>query len=238
MDNWIRFIRRSLIAGVASITMMGSIAHAQGAPGLRVTSPDGKNSVLVEIRDGSLVYSVQRQGRAIILPSRLGMEFSGAKPLRDSLIITGSTRKAVDETWTQPWGEVARVRDNHNELRVSVAERLAPSRRFDVTFRAFNDGIGFRYEFPEQANLRDFVIMEELTEFSMADNSRSWWIPSNRPRLDRSEMLYSSSPVSVMDSVQTPITMETIDGRTVIVLHEANLNDYARMNIKGPYMDN
>src|SRR5215211_8277855 len=80
MDNWIRFIGRSLIAGVASITMVAGIAHAQGAPGLRVTSPDGKNSVLVEIREGYLVYSVQRQGRAILLPSRLGMEFKGAKP--------------------------------------------------------------------------------------------------------------------------------------------------------------
>ena len=174
MDSWIRFIGRSLIAGVASITMVAGNADAQGAPGLRVTSPDGKNSVLVEIREGNLVYSVQRQGRPILTPSGLGMEFKGAKPLRDSLIITGSTRKSVDQTWTQPWGEVARVRDNHNELRVSVAERLPPSRRFDVTFRAFNDGVAFRYEFPEQANLRDFVIMEELTQFSMADNSRSW----------------------------------------------------------------
>ena len=238
MHTWIRGIGRSLVAGVGTLTMVAGIAGAQGAPGLRVTSPDGKNSVLVEILEGHLVYSVQRQGRPIVMPSGLGMEFKGAKRLGDSLIITGSTRRSVDQTWTQPWGEVARVRDNHNELRVSVAERLPPSRRFDVTFRAFNDGVAFRYEFPEQPNLRDFVIMEELTQFSMADNARSWWIPANRPRLDRSEMLYSSSPVSVMDSVQTPITMETMDGRTVIVLHEANLNDYARMNIKGPYMDN
>jgi alpha-glucosidase len=238
MDMWIRSISRSLIAGVASITMVAGTVHAQGAPGLRVTSPDGKNSVFVEVRDGNLVYSLQRQGRPILLPSRLGMEFKGSKPLLDSLVITGSTRNTVDQTWTQPWGEVAQVRDHHNELRVSVGERRAPSRRFDVVFRAFNDGIGFRYEFPDQPALKDFVIMEELTEFTLADNARSWWIPSNRPRLDRSEMLYSSSPVSVMDSVQTPITMETRDGRTFIVLHEANLVDYARMNIKGPYMDN
>jgi alpha-glucosidase len=237
MDRWTRCISRSLIAGAVSITMLTGYAGAQGRA-LRVTSPDGRNAVLVEIREGNLAYSIQRQGRPILLPSRLGMEFRAQTPLRDSLIITGSTRRTVDQTWTQPWGEVARVRDHHNELRVSVAERRAPLRRFDVVFRAFNDGVGFRYEFPEQAALRDFVIMEELTEFSLADNARSWWIPSDRSRLDRSEMLYSSSPVSVMDSVQTPLTMETLDSRTFIVLHEANLVDYARMNIKGPYMDN
>ncbi|HEY8165868.1 MAG TPA: glycoside hydrolase family 97 protein [Gemmatimonadaceae bacterium] len=213
------------------------MAQAAGS-GLQVSSPDGRNTVSAEIRDGRLYYSVQRKGRAVLLPSLLGFEFRGGKTLRDSLRIVTSSRKAVDETWTQPWGEVARVRDHHNELRVSIAESVDPARKFDVVFRAFNDGVAFRYEFPEQPGLRDFIISEELTEFTLADNARSWWIPSNRPRLDRSEMLYSSSPVSVIDSVQTPLTMETRDGSTFIVLHEANLVDYARMNIKGPYMDN
>jgi alpha-glucosidase len=239
MDMLISCINRSLTVAIVSITMGAGTVIAQGAPaGLTVTSPDGRNMVKVETRDGNLYYSLERRGRPVLLPSLMGFEFRGSKPLRDSLRIVGNARKSVDQTWTQPWGEVARVRDNHNELRVSVLEARAPGRKFDVVFRAFNEGVGFRYEFPEQPALGEFVIMEELTEFSMADNARSWWIPSNRPRLDRSEMLYSSSPVSVMDSVQTPITMETRDGRTFIVLHEANLVDYARMNIKGPYMDN
>jgi alpha-glucosidase len=242
MDMLIRCINRSLVyravrLGVVAMTVTGARAQAQAATGLRLASPDGLNVVTVETQDGHLRYSLQRKGRAILLPSMLGFEFRGAKTLRDSLRIVGSSRKTFDETWTQPWGEVARVRDHHNELRVSVVESVAPARKFDVVFRAFNDGVGFRYEFPEQPALRDFVISEELTEFALADNARSWWIPSNRPRLDRSEMLYSSSPVSVMDSVQTPLTMETRDGLTFIVLHEANLVDYARMNIKGPYMD-
>ncbi len=232
-------VNRALRLGVVGITLIAGSAHAQAADsGLRLASPDGQNVVTVGIRNGNLYYTLQRKSRAILLPSFLGFEFRGAKRLRDSLRIVTSSRKTFDETWTQPWGEVARVRDHHNELRVSVLESVAPGRRFDVVFRAFNDGVGFRYEFPEQPGLRDFVISEELTEFALADNARSWWIPSNRPRLDRSEMLYSSSPASVMDSVQTPITMETRDGLTFIVLHEANLVDYARMNIKGPYMDN
>src|SRR5439155_8840863 len=129
-----------------------------------------------------------------------------------------------------PWGEVARVRDHHNELSVTFIETSSSARRFDVVFRLFNDGVGFRYEFPAQPNLGDVEIMQELTEFAMADNARAWWIASNRPRLDRSEQLYSSSPVSVLDSVQTPLTMETSDGKFVVI-HEANLVDYARMNL-------
>ena len=200
---------------------------------LTVASPDSRNEVQVEIREGRLVYSLRRDGRLLIMPSMLGFEFRDAPTLRDSLRITGSSRASADETWTQPWGEVARVRDHHNELRVSVAETSAPARKFDVVFRVFNDGIGFRYDVPAQPNLGAFEIQDELTEFALADDAKSWWIPSNRPRLDRSEMLYSSSPVSVIDSVQTPLTMATRDSKTYLVIHEANLVDYARMNIAG-----
>ena len=215
------------------------LALVSGAAGsalaqVRATSPDGRTVVSVQVREGRLYYSVERDGRALFTPSLLGFEFRGAPPLRDGLRITDSTRQTVDETWTQPWGEVARVRDHHNELKVAIAETAAQSRHFSVTFRVFDDGVGFRYELPAQANLGDFVITDELTEFALVDDARAWWIPSNRPRLDRSEMLYSSSPVSRLDSVQTPLTLETTDGRTFIVIHEADLVDYARLFLNGP----
>ncbi len=199
----------------------------------RVASPDGRNQVTVETREGKLAYSLARDGRALILPSLLGFEFRGAPPLRDGLRITDTTRQAHDEWWTQPWGEVARVRDHHNELAVTVEETAAPRRRFILRVRAFDDGVGFRYEFPQQAGLGEFAISDELTQFALADNARAWWIPSNWARMDRSEMLYSSGPVSVMDSVQTPLTMEFSDRRTFMVSHEANLVDYARMFLRG-----
>jgi alpha-glucosidase len=205
---------------------------------ISVSSPDGRNKIGVSTNQGRLYYILSRDGRPIITPSMLGFEFRGAPTLRDSLRITGQARSSHDETWTQPWGEVARVRDHHNELRVSVLETSAPGRKFDVVVRAFNDGIGFRYELPAQQALGEFTITEELTEFQMADDAKAWWIPSNRARLDRSEMLYSSSPVSVIDSIQTPLTMATRDGRTFIVIHEANLVNYARMNLAGPRLDN
>jgi alpha-glucosidase len=200
---------------------------------IRVASPDGRNEVTVAIREGRLNYSLTRDGRVMILPSLLGFEFRGSAPLRDALRITDTTRQSHDEWWTQPWGEVARVHDHHNELAVTVEETTARRRRFIVRVRAFNDGAGFRYELPEQPGLREFVISNELTEFALADNARAWWIPSNWARKDRSEMLYSSGPASVLDSVQTPLTMQTQDGRTFLVIHEANLVGYARMFLRG-----
>jgi len=222
-------MRKALIVLLVALT----VATAPQAQ-VRTASPDGRNQVTVEVRDGKLYYSVQRDGEALLLPSLLGFEFRGAPLLRDGLRITDSTRQTHDETWTQPWGEVARVRDHHNELRLGIAETAAPNRQFTLAVRAFNDGVAFRYEFPDQPNLKDFEIQEELTEFAFVDDARAWWIPSNRPRLDRSEMLYSSSPLSRLDSVQTPLTLETRDGRTVMVIHEANLVDYARMFLNGP----
>jgi alpha-glucosidase len=217
--------------------MSAFAAPAAAQTPVRVESPNGRTVVTVEVREGGLFYSIQRDNRAIFLPSRLGFEFHGAPPLRDGLRITGSTTRTVDTVWTQPWGEVARVRDHHNERRISVSEASPAGRQLVVVFRVFNDGVGFRYEFPEASGLGEFAITQELTEFALADDARAWWIPSNRPRLDRSEMLYSSSPVSVVDSVQTPLTMETRDRRTFIVIHEANLVDYARMFLAGRGME-
>ncbi len=194
----------------------------------RVISPDGRNEVTVEITDGGLFYSVARDGRLVMLPSRLGFEFQGAAPLRDNLRIVDTGRQMVDETWTQVWGEVAQVRDHHNELRLEVAESGQATRHVAVVFRVFDDGIGFRYELPAQPNLGAFEIIEELTEFHLADAARAWWIPANR--WNRYEFLYSASPVSMLDTVHTPVTFVANDGLH-IVIHEANLVEYAAMNV-------
>jgi alpha-glucosidase len=226
--------RRTSVLALLAALLAGTPAVSQEA--LRVASPDGRNVLAVEVRDGVLRYSVSRRGVPVILPSRLGFEFRGARALRDSLRLVGSARRSYDTTWTQPWGEVRRVREQYNELRAQIAEDAAPRRRFAVVFRAFDDGIGFRYELADSGGFRDFEIMDELTEFAMADNARAWWIASNRPRLDRSEQLYSSAPVSTLDSVQTPLTMEMASG-TRVVIHEADLVDYPRMFLAGPRME-
>ncbi len=200
---------------------------------VEISSPDARTRFTILSQEGRLVWSLERDGRSLVLPSGLGFEFRGAAPLRDGLRIVDSTRSSRDEWWTQPWGEVTRVHDHHNELAVTVQETAPQGRRFIFRVRAFDDGIGFRYEFPEQPGMSAFEIMEELTEFHLADNGRAWWIPSNWPRKDRSEMLYSSGPASLLDSVQTPLTIESQDGRTFMVIHEANLVDYARMFLAG-----
>jgi alpha-glucosidase len=230
---WVRRSTRPFSLVLGCTALIAGTAAAQ----VRVASPDGRNQATLQIRDGRAYYDLQRDGRALILPSLLGFEFRGATPLRDGLRITDTTRDSHDETWTQPWGEVARVRDHHNELAVSLEETSAPNRRLTVRIRAFDDGIGFRYELPEQPGLGDFEISDELTEFALSDNARAWWIASNWPRKDRSEELFSSGPVSTLDSVQTPLTMETRDGHTFMVIHEANLVDYARMFLAGPRME-
>jgi alpha-glucosidase len=230
----LRLLRKLRV--LCSLCFCGLSATALGAQA-RVVSPDGRNRVNVEVTEGKLYYSLTRDGRALLLPSLLGFEFRGAPPLRDGLRIADTTRRSHDEWWTQPWGEVARVRDHHNELAVGVTEVASPNRRFTLRVRAFDDGIGFRYEFPEQPGLGAFKLADELTEFALADNARAWWIPSNWPRKDRSEELYSSGPVSTLDSVQTPLTLETRDGRTFMVIHEADLVDYARMFLRGPRME-
>jgi len=225
-------------SGFLAVSLLATMLLTPALAGqASVTSPDGRNQVTVQVRDGRLYYGLTRDGRALILPSLLGFAFRGAPPLRDSLRITDTTRATHDETWTQPWGEVARVRDHHNELAVAVAETAAPNRRFTLRVRAFNDGVGFRYEFAEQPGLGAFEITDELTEFALADNARAWWIPSDRPRKDRSEELFSSSPVSTLDSVQTPLTLELTDGHTAMVIHEADLADFARMFLAGPRME-
>ena len=217
---------RSLVRAMALAVVLAGPAAAQGEA--RVASPDGRNEVTVAVREGGLYYSVKRDGKPVLTPSRLGFAFRGADSLRGALRITGTARATRDESWAQPWGEVARVRDHHNELRVRVAEERAPGRRFAVVFRAFDDGVGFRYELADSGGFRDFEMMEELTEFALADNGRAWWIPGNQPEPDRQEILYSSSPVSRVDTAHTPFTVQ-MTGGTQLVIHEANLVDYAGM---------
>jgi len=209
---------------------MVTAGNAWAQESVQVASPDGRNVVRVEIQDGGLFYGLERDGRKVILPSRLGFDLGAGAPLLDHLDFEGTERHSRDETWEQPWGEVASVRDHHNELRVSMVETVTPGRRFDVVFRIFDDGLGFRYELPQQSALQSFEIMNELTEFYLADDGRAWWIPAGDG--SRYELLYSSSPVSMVPTVHTPLTMELRDGLHVVI-HEANLVDYAGMNLTG-----
>lgn len=193
-----------------------------------ITSPDGRIQVTFLLEDGVPYYKVSRSGQDIIKQSKLGFVFKDAAPLNQNLTVAASEKNSFDETWIQPWGEVREIRNHYNELTVSLEETTEANRRMIVVFRVYNDGLGFRYELPEQENLTDFQIMDEETEFALAGDHQAWWIPAYQDR--RYEYLYAKSPVSTIDTVHTPLTMETADG-LYLSIHEANLTDYAAMTL-------
>ena len=221
----VRRLRRFLVIALCAAAAARPAAAHQP---LSVASPDGRTVASVQIQEGGLFYAVERDGAWVVLPSRLGFEFRGAPALRDGLQVTASSRAARDTTWMQPWGEMEEVRDHHNELRVTVAESAPPARHFDVVFRAFDDGVAFRYEVPEQPGLGDYEMTAELTEFYMASDARAWWISATD--WNRYELLYAAGPMSHMPQVHTPLTMELPTGLHVVI-HEANLVDYAGMTL-------
>lgn len=220
----------------AALAFAAGRAAAQGAPAPSaahaVASPDGRTAVTLAAVEGRATWSATRDGRTLVLPSALGFTFRGAPALGEGVRIVDAVRDERDETFTLPWGEVARVRDRHRALRVRFAETAGPRREFVVEVRAFDDGIAFRYELPAQPNLGAFEIEEELTEFAFAEDLKAWWAPADVPSPDRQEMLYSSGPVSKLRLVHTPLTLVGTDG-THLVVHEADLVDYAGMHLQG-----
>ena len=192
-------------------------------------SPDGEIEFVLRSEGDLLRYAVDFQGEPVIGNSRLGLRFAETFGLDDDLEIIGIEETASDTNWEQPWGERQIVRDNHTELLVNL-RRAEPDIRVNLRIRVFNDGLGFRYEVPEQANLPATVsIMDELTEFNVAVETDSWWIPSRM--YNRYEYLYQNTPVSEIQMVHTPVTMRT-DSGVHLSIHEAALTNYSGMSLE------
>ena len=194
-----------------------------------VTSPSDINTITFELRDGVPFYSVDRLDRPVLEASRLGFELQNMRNLDAGFTVASHEITEFDETWTQVWGEKEHIRNHYRELRVSLEESGADARQLDIVFRAFDDGIGFRYEFPEQPNLKEFNIMDELTEFKLTGDHESWWIGAYQ--WNRFEYLTEHSPISAIDTVHTPLTMRTADG-LYIAMHEAALVRYSTMTLE------
>ena len=206
-----------------------SSAAAHAAPGPRVASPDG--TIVVELatdNDGRPAYAVSRKGQPVIASSRLGFLLLDAPKFERNIEIVQPRTRTFDETWEQPWGERRLIRNHYNELTVTLKEKAKPFRSFDVVFRVFDDGVGFRYRFPKQPGLEQVKISEELTEFSLARDATAWWIPAGE--WNREEYLYHRTPVQQVGDAQTPITFRFEDG-THLSIHEAALVDYSGMNL-------
>ena len=193
----------------------------------QVKSPDGRLILTAGVAEGKPYYQVSRMNQAILNPSSLGLELNDGL-LGEHMKVVGRKRDTKDETWQQPWGECRDILNQYNELTMKFRETKGKKRLLNIVFRVFNDGFGFRYEFPEQAGLKNFQIMEELTEFNLPWDAKTWSQKTNGTSYY--EALYTCEPVSQKDTISTPITMEVGDS-LYLSIHEADLTDYASLNL-------
>ena len=197
-----------------------------------VTSPDGRTVVTLIAGEGQTTYSVTRDGEEIVAPSPLGFAFKNMAPLGSDMKVVEADITKSDTTWEQPWGERQFVRDNHKELFVKLEEENGKHRTLNIRFRVFDDGVGFRYEFPKQQGIDSAIITDEITGFQFDDASTAWWIPGRE--WNRYEYLYNTTPLKDVKEAHTPITLKTTDGKYVS-LHEAALVNYSGMTmLKNP----
>ncbi|MEL7730329.1 glycoside hydrolase family 97 protein [Citromicrobium bathyomarinum] len=213
------------LLGTLAALGLASSAAAQDEIAHRQCSPGGVLCFELGTDDAVPVYRVLRDGEEVIAPSRLGFMLRGAGKWQNGVELGEPTRASHDETWEQPWGESRLVVDRHNKLRVPMTERGKTQRRIDLVARVFDNGVGFRYEFPQQDQLADAIIDEELTEFVLAgDDAQAWWIPGGE--WNRYEYLYNATPAREVGIAHTPITFRRADGLH-IAIHEAALVDYS-----------
>lgn len=217
---------RAVFAHMLGLALIGWATLVQAAPQVAsVESPGKVLKVSLVLDGGTARYRVERLGDTVVEDSKLGFDLRDGRMDRDFTLL-GQQRHSVDDTWEQPWGERRLTRNHYNELTVQLAETTGSKRRLDVVFRVYDDGIGFRYVFPEQPNLHEAIIDDELTEFAIAQDSTAWWIPAGEPI--HYEYLYQRTPLHEVPLVHTPVTLRSRDGLHVAI-HEAALVDYAGM---------
>ncbi|GAA4035306.1 glycoside hydrolase family 97 protein [Parerythrobacter jejuensis] len=213
---------RLLLSSAALLAVVTPLAAAE------VSSPDGRLTVEMNVDgDGVPFYRVEKNGKEVIAESDLGFTFTDAETMRRNFEVVSEDIASSDTTWEQPWGERRFVRDNHNELLITFRETRETSQRtLAVRMRVFDDGIGFRYEFPESDQMPVARISEELTEFAIAEEGTAWWIQGGD--WNRYEYLYKQTPINGVSIAHTPMTVRLEDG-THMAFHEAALVDYSGM---------
>jgi alpha-glucosidase len=194
---------------------------------LTVESPDSRLVVGFTLIGGVPHYQATYNDADVIFLSPMGFTFRRAQPMKTGFEVVDTATRTFDETWTPVWGQRSEIRNHYNELVIRLQEENEPHRRLNIIFRVFNDGLGFRYEFPAQDGLKDFEIMTEESDFRFPADHTVWWTPVD---FDSYEHLYTRSPLSKVSAVNTPVTMKTADG-LYLCLHEAALTDYAGMTL-------
>lgn len=211
-----------------------------------VTSPNGEMKLTFTLRDSKPYYSVSFRGKPVIKPSRLGYELHNADNLLEGFTQTGEKTSTFDETWTPVWGENKTIRNHYKELLVNLIQEKT-GRVMNLRFRVYDEGVGLRYEFPQEGSkLNYFVVKEECTEFALTGDHIAWWIPGDydtqeyeysRSRLSEIRPLFkkkvtdNASQTSFSETgVQTSLQLKTDDG-LYINLHEAALVNYPAMHL-------
>lgn len=211
-----------------------------------ITSPDGNLRLDFSVNvQGEPLYELFYKGKVVVKPSRLGLELKDDPGLMDNFTLVDAATSTFDETWKPVWGEVRQIRNHYNELAVTLSQK-SQNRNMIIRFRLYDDGLGFRYEFPLQRNLNYFIVKEEHTQFAMTGDHIAFWIPGD---YDTQEYDYTESRLSEIrglmkgavtvnasqmvfspTGVQTSLQMKTDDG-LYINLHEAALVDYSCMHL-------
>jgi hypothetical protein len=219
--------------------------RATGAAGEEVTMGRVRLSFSLDAA-GEPVYAVTYGDKPVILPSRLGFVLAEDTTFYKGFTLLGVERMSFDSVWQPVWGEVREIRDHYEQLKVHLQETNG-GRLLDIVFRVFADGVGFRYEFPRQPGLKYFVVTDELTQFHMAGDHKTFWIPGD---YDSNEYPYTTSALSAVDNaalvaastdiavrvapdrraVQTPLMMKSAEG-LYINIHEAGLMNYSTMDL-------
>ena len=228
------------------IIFLMSIFAAHLTMAQQQSSPDGSVMLSFSLKsDGTPSYKVTYKNKPVINESTLGFTLKKADPLTNNFKVVDTKKSTFKETWKPVWGEESEILNHYNELLVSL-EQNNTKRKMNIRFRVYNEGVGFRYEFPSQKELTYFVVEEELSQFAMTGDHTAWWIPGD---YDTQEYDYMESKLSEIrglmkeavtenvsqfafspTGVQTSLMMKTKDG-LYINLHEAALVDYSLMNL-------
>ena len=215
-------------------------------PSASLTSPDGQMEARFGLTaEGIPVYELSFKGQAVVKPSRLGYKLMDGSDLQKGFKLEGTKDGTFDETWEPVWGEEAEIRNHYNEMLVCMSREDGV--RMNVRFRLYDDGLGFRYEFPMENKLTYFKVADELTEFAMTGDHTAWWLPGD---YDTQEYNYTESKLSEIRvknatprpynasqtvasamSVQTSLQMKTAEGLYVNI-HEAEVLDYPTTNLE------
>ena len=226
--------------------LLGACLVGCAAQAEEIKSPDRKLTLSFSLQaDGAPTYSLTYKGRPVIKPSRLGLDLKEGPGLTSGFAVTASETTTFDQSWQPVWGEVKTIRNHYNELTVTLTQ-AATKRTMLLHFRVFDDGLGFRYEFPKQPELAYFVVKEERTQFALAGDHKAFWLPGD---YDTQEYNTTTSRLSEVrglmktavtpnasqttfspTGVQTPLMLKSADG-LYINLHEAALIDYSAMSL-------